>query len=293
MKIRPFPLPRAAAGIVLGLAMATASPAQTPMDTLEQTVDRIEAELDGRVGISLIDTGSEFTWSHRQDERFLMNSTVKVPLCGAVLSRVDAGTLSLSDQLPVTEDDLLSYAPVTEQRVGTNMSVAELCLATIDMSDNTTANLLLDHVGGPEAITQFFRSTGDIESRLDRREPEMNTFAPGDPRDTTTPEAIARMLQSLLLGDALSDGSRRQLAEWMIHGGVTGQLLRADVPADWQVHDKSGSGSHTRNLIALVTPEGDAPWVVSIFLSDMDTDFDTRNAALQAIGRAVIGVIGQ
>lgn len=291
MKTLPFTLSRAAAGIALGLTMATTSLAQTPLETLEQTVEEIETGYDGRIGIALIDTGSGFSWSHRQDERFLLNSTVKVPLCGAVLSRVDAGTLSLSDHLTVTQDDLLSYAPVTEQHVGDSLSIAELCMATIDMSDNTAANLLLDHLGGPRAVTQFFRSTGDIESRLDRREPEMNTFAPDDPRDTTTPTAIARTVQNLLLGDALTETSRRQLAEWMVHGGVTGQLLRADAPAPWRIFDKSGSGSQTRNLIAMVAPEDRAPWIVAIFLSDMDEDFETRNAALQDIGRAVIAVI--
>lgn len=293
MQIRPSTLSRVVTGIALGLSIATTSFGQTPIETLEQTVDQIETKLDGRIGISLIDTGSDFTWSHRQDERFLMNSTVKVPLCGAVLARVDAGTLSLSDQLPVTQGDIQSYAPVTEQRVGQSMSIGELCMAAIDMSDNTAANLLIDHLGGPQAITQFFRSTGDIESRLDRQEPELNTFAPGDPRDTTTPVASTDTLHTLLLGDALSDRSRKQLADWMSHGGVTGQLLRAEAPAEWQIYDKSGSGSHNRNLVVMVTPESRAPWVVTIFLSDVDEDFETRNAALQDISRAVTAVIGQ
>lgn len=284
-------LSRVAAGFSLGLLLASESLAQSPTDTLSTTVVQIEERLDGRVGLSLIETGSTRSWIHREDERFLMNSTVKTPICAAVLARRDAGELSLSDTLRVKQQDVLSYAPVTEKEVGAEMSLADLCLAALDMSDNTAANMLIDHLGGPQAVTEFLRSTGDEVSRLDRREPELNTFVPGDPRDTTTPAAMTETLRRLLLGDALSPGSREQLVEWMSIGSVTGNLLRADAPKDWLILDKSGSGSHTRNIIALVTPEGGTPWVVTIFISDVDANFDTRNAALQEIGSAVMSVI--
>lgn len=291
MRLKASVLSRLAAGLFLGLPLASASSAQSPVETLSDTVARIEERLAARVGLSLVETGSELSWAHREHERFAMNSTMKTPLCAAVLARRDAGELALTDTLRVTPGDILSYAPVTKGHVGSEMTIAELCLAALDMSDNTATNLLLDHIGGPQAVTAFFRSTGDALSRLDRREPELNAFAPGDPRDTTTPVAMTETLRRLLLGDVLSPGSRDQLAAWMSLGGVTGDLLRADAPQGWQILDKSGSGSHTRNIIALVTPEDDAPWVVTIFISDTDADFATRNAALQEIGSAVMAVI--
>lgn len=284
-------LPRLAAGFSLGLFLASGSSAQTPIDTLAGTVTQIEAQLGARIGVSLVDTASELSWFYREDERFLMNSVVKVPICGAVLARMDAGALSLTDTLPVREDEILSYAPVTEQQVGAEMTVGDLCLAAVDMSDNTAANMLLDHIGGPQAVTEFFRTLGDETSRLDRPEPELNEFVPGDPRDTTTPAAMSETLRRLLLGDALSLGARKQLADWMSVGGVTGNLLRADAPNGWLVLDKSGSGSHTRNIIAVIIPEGGAPWIITIFISDVDVDFETRNAALQQVGSAVMSVI--
>ena len=284
-------LPRLAAGFSLGLFLASGSSAQTPIDTLAGTVTQIEAQLGARIGVSLVDTASELSWFYREDERFLMNSVVKVPICGAVLARMDAGALSLTDTLSVREDEILSYAPVTEQQVGAEMTVGDLCLAAVDMSDNTAANMLLDHIGGPQAVTEFFRTLGDQTSRLDRPEPELNEFVPGDPRDTTTPAAMSETLRRLLLGDALSLGARKQLADWMSVGGVTGNLLRADAPNGWLVLDKSGSGSHTRNIIAVIIPEGGAPWIITIFISDVDVDFETRNAALQQVGSAVMSVI--
>ncbi|MFD1910761.1 class A beta-lactamase [Halodurantibacterium flavum] len=284
-------LSRAAAGLALGLSLASHALAETPLQHLAATVAEIEDRFDARVGLVLTNSGTGESWAHRADERFLMTSTAKVPLCGAVLARVDEGALSLSEALPVTDADILSYAPVTETRVGDSMTIADLCLAAIDMSDNTAANLLIDRLGGPQAVTQFLRDSGDPVSRLDRREPELNTFAPGDERDTSTPAAMADTLRNLLLGDVLTPASREQLADWMARGGVTGAFLRRDAPGDWIIHDKSGGGDQTRSIVALITPADGAPWVATIFLSDADVDFATRNAALQELSAAVIAVI--
>ncbi|TPW27727.1 class A beta-lactamase [Pararhizobium mangrovi] len=286
-----FVLSRLAPVLIVTCSIVSGASAKTRFDALSDAVAQVERQLGARVGVTLSDTGSDLAWSNRSDERFLMNSTVKVAICGAVLARRDAGKLPLSDTLPVRKADLLSYAPVTKTHVGGRMTIANLCLAALDLSDNTAANILTDRLGGPQAVTRFFRSIGDGVSRSDRHEPELNTFEPGDPRDTTTPSAMAQTLRKLLLGNALSPASRDQLAEWMSHGGVTGDLLRADAPKDWRIYDKSGSGDHNRNIFAVVVPKGRAPWIVTIFISDTDAGFETRNDALKTIGTAAMEVI--
>ncbi len=284
-------LARLAAGLALGLFVGATASAQTAELQIAATIERIEQTLDARVGLLVRDTGSNWSISHRADERFLMNSTFKAMLCGAVLDRVDEGTLDLGERLDISAEDILSYAPVTETRVGETMSLGELCFATLDMSDNTAANLLIDRLGGPESVTAFLREIGDPVSRLDRREPEMNTFSPGDPRDTTTPAAMVSTLEAMLAGDALSPESRAQLVDWMSHGGVTGALIRASAPEGWLVADRSGSGNYNRNVVAMVTPPGRAPYFIAVFLSDADADFATRNAAVIALSEAVMEVV--
>lgn len=255
---------------------------------LDQTIARLEGRLGARMGVAIHDSGTGQNWGHRPDERFLMNSTVKVPLCAALLSRDD---LDPAEALPVRAEDILEYAPVTEEHVGATMTIADLCLAAVDQSDNTAANILFDRLGGPEQLTAFLRGIGDGITRSDRIEPELNTFAAGDPRDTTTPAAMVRMLEVLLTGDALSPNARDQLTSWMRPGGVTGALIRPAVPAGWDVADKSGSGDNNRNLIAMLTPPDGAPIFVSLSISDTNADFATRNAALIELGAAVIEML--
>jgi beta-lactamase class A len=108
-----------------------------------------------------------------------------------VLARVDRGEEELERRVSYSKADLITYSPVTEKHVEKGLTVAELCDAAVTLSDNTAGNLLLDSFGGPKGLTDYLRSLGDEASRLDRREPELNEARTGDPRDTTTPVAMA------------------------------------------------------------------------------------------------------
>ncbi|ETX30119.1 beta-lactamase [Roseivivax isoporae LMG 25204] len=284
-------LPRVAAGLALCMLAITPARADDAADRLALTVRQIEDRLDARVGVVVRDSATGWSWGHRADERFLMNSTFKAPLCGALLARVDAGETTLDTALPVTAADMVDHAPVTETRIGATMTLDALCRAAVDMSDNPAANIVLDHVGGPEGFTSFLRGIGDGTTRLDRTEPGLNTYAAGDPRDTTTPAAMVATLERLLLGDALSAAARARLTGWMTPGSVTGALLRAHTPEGWHVADKSGAGRVTRNIVGMVTPPGAAPHLVAIYLSEAEVDFATRNAALSELSAAVVAVI--
>ena len=152
-------LTRAALALSLALTPLPAL-AQSAADDLRATITGWEQRLDGRIGVAVHDSGTGWSWGYRQDERFLMNSTVKVPLCAAVLARVEGGDLALDEMLPVTQDDIVTHAPVTKRHVGSGMTIADLCLATIDQSDNTAANLLFERLGGPSEVTKFLRGIG-------------------------------------------------------------------------------------------------------------------------------------
>ncbi|MEG0678197.1 MAG: serine hydrolase, partial [Comamonas sp.] len=83
------------------------------------------------------------------------------------------------------------------------MTPLELCEAAVVFSDNTAANVLLDATGGPAALTAWLTEIGDKTTRLDRREPQLNTAIAEDERDTTTPAAMAQTLQTLQRGDVI------------------------------------------------------------------------------------------
>ncbi|MEG8066348.1 class A beta-lactamase [Xanthomonas hortorum pv. gardneri] len=253
----------------------------------------IERGTGGRLGIGLLDGATGKHFGQREDERFPMCSTFKFVLAAAVLQRVDQGKLTLAQRVKIRASDMLSHAPVTERHVGGSLSVAELCRATMIYSDNPAANLLFPLVGDPQGLTAFLRGIGDTQTRSDRHEPEMNQFAAGDPRDTTTPAAMALTLRTLLLGDALQPASRKQLSDWMIDNRTGDTCLRAGLPRSWKIGDKTGSnGIDTRNDIAILwPPKGRAPLLLTTYLNGASVDSDARDAALKAVAHAVASYV--
>lgn len=182
--------------------------------TYREQLAKLEQETQGRFGVAAWDLATDQRVNYREHERFLFCSTFKFPLAGAVLQRVDAGKEQLDRRIKYDASVLMDNSPITSQHVADGMTVAELCEATVTVSDNAAANLLLDPLGGPPALTAFFRSLGDSVSRMDRREPDINTPVPGDDRDTTTAAAALHLAHEMLVSEhALSASSRQQRSE--------------------------------------------------------------------------------
>ncbi|MCS3848804.1 beta-lactamase class A [Xanthomonas campestris] len=270
------------------------SPAVNEYDMLRARWAEIQRGSGGRLGISLLNSVTGWHIGQRENERFPMCSTFKFVLAAAVLQRVDKGELRLTQQIKIRASDMLEHAPVTERHVGGSLSVAELCQATMIHSDNPAANLLFPLIGNPPGLTRFLRGISDTKTRSDRLEPEMNGFAPGEPRDTTTPAAMATTLRTLLLGDALQPASRKQLTAWMIDNRTGDDCLRAGLPRDWKIGDKTGSnGTDTRNDIAIIWPPGRAaPLLLTAYLNGATVDPAGRDAALKAVAEAVRDLVG-
>lgn len=249
----------------------------------------IEARLGARLGVAILDTQTGRRWEHRASERFPLCSTFKVLACGAILARADADQEDLYRRIRFEASDIVTYSPVTQNRIGgRGMTLAELCEAAITRSDNTAGNLILESLGGPHSVTEFARFLGDSMTRLDRWETELNEATPGDMRDTTTPEAMLANLQSLVLGDVLSQPSRDQFTRWLVSNKTGDAKLRAGLPDDWRIGDKTGGGAYgTMNDIAVIWPPGRKPLVISIYMTESKASFDDRNAAVADIGRAV------
>ncbi len=154
------------------------------------------------------------------------------------------------------------------------MSVHDLCAAALVYSDNAAANLLLGIIGGPAGVTSYARSLGDTMTRLDRTEPSLNSNHPGDLKDTTTPAAMLGSMRAVLVGGALSPGSRDLLVSWLTRS-ATGS--------------KSGSGGNgAANDIAIVWPPGRSPILIAVYYSESTSPESFRDEAIAEVGRIVI-----
>jgi len=256
-------------------------------------IARIERGIGGRLGISLHDTHDGFRFAHRGGERFAMCSTFKFLVAAAILLRVDEARERLDRRISIRASDLLDHAPVTEQHVGPQgMTVGELCAAAVCQSDNPAANLLIAALGGLGPFNRFLAVLGDRTTRLDRLEPALNESRPGDPRDTTTPDAMRADLERLLVARLLSAKSRTILTGWLIANTTGDARLRAGLPRDWRVGDKTGTGNHgSNNDIAILWPPARRPILVTSYLTETRAGNAAANAAHAAVARAIVAAL--
>ena len=227
-----------------------------------------ERDTGGRIGLYAenLTTGRRIYW--RANERFVMCSTFKASLAAMVLARVDRGQDQLRQMVSYGPGDVPDwYAPVARKNLSKGvMSVVDMCEAAVEYSDNTCANLLLARVGGPSALTAFWRSIGDAVTRLDHNEPILNRSPPGDPHDTTTPAAMAANLRHLLLGKVLSADSRERLTGWMVDCKTGDDRLRGGIPRTWRIADKTGNnGKDASGDIAVAWPRPGVPILICAY----------------------------
>ena len=272
---------------VLPLAGAcTAWSGTGSQSSAEAQLAELESAAGGRLGVVGFNTGSGARIQHRAHERFPLCSTFKLMLAAAVLERSAKDASLLSKNVSYSKSDLIEHSPITEKHVATGMTVAAMCAATIQYSDNAAANLLLKVLGGPATVTAFARGIGDQAFRLDRTEPELNTSIPGDPRDTTTPAAMSDSIQRLVLGDALGAGQRDQLRTWLLGNTTSTERFLAGVPAGWKVGDKTGAGSYgSTNDVGVLWPPTGAPIVLSVYLTFPQKDARNRNDVVASATR--------
>jgi beta-lactamase class A len=269
-----------------------ASRMQTPnaAQSADERLRVIETRLGGRLGVSAFDTRDAKRLEHRSSERFPMCSTFKLLLVAAILTLVDAKQEKLDRVILYSEADLLEYAPITKAHVKEGgMAVSDLCAAAIEYSDNTAANLLLKVLGGPSQVTSYARTLGDTITRLDRKEPDLNSAIDGDPRDTTNPSSMLADMKELLVDqNRLSTRSQKQLQDWLIGNATGAKQLRAGLPADWRIGDKTGSGKNgATNDIAICWPPNRSPVLVTAYFVGSTASYEDRWAALAEVGRIV------
>jgi beta-lactamase class A len=271
------------------LAFTAAQVRQSTHSDTRPQLDDIEAELGGRIGVAVIDTRNGARLAHRGDERFAMCSTFKWMLAAAVLAKHDQSGGILDRHLSYGPKDLLSHSPVTKEHVAEgSLAIEALCQAAVETSDNTAANALLKFIGGPPALTRYLRQIGDQTTRLDRVELSLNTNMPGDPRDTTTPNAMIATMQRMLVSDELSAASRDMLLKWMKNCQTGLHRLRAGLPPAWTVGDKTGTGDNgAANDNAIIWPPQRPPILVAAYLSESHASPEALDAAHARIGTIV------
>lgn len=224
------------------LALSACMPIeQDRLSRLTANLRILEASGGGRLYACALNTESGAWLGWRASERFPMCSSFKLSLAAMVLAMDQRGAIDADERVTWTKDELVTFSPFTSEHIASGATLRQLAQATQETSDNTAANILLRKLGGPAALTRFWRSLGDEVTRLDRYEPALNNVPDGEVRDTTTPYAMAKTVAAIVFGDMLQADNRIALAEWMTATKTGLRRVRAGFPEAWNAGDKTGT----------------------------------------------------
>ena len=256
----------------------------------DEELAALEAEHAAVVGVYAIDTETGDLVEYRADERFGYASTHKAFSAGAVL--LQSTLADLDREIAVDPDAIVAHSPATEPAAGGTLPLRDVLRAAVIESDNTAGNLLFDELGGPAGLQQVLRSIGDDVTSVDRVEPDLNAWSPGEARDTTTPRQAAETLHAFLYGDVLEDWARAELFQAMRDVTTADGLVRAAAAADAVVASKSGGAGHgIRADIATVERPDRAPVVIAVYTYHEDPGADWSDELVAAAARIALDAL--
>lgn len=235
--------------------------------------DKIEKDNNTTVGVYGINTENGKKVQHNANERFAFASTFKAIASGVLLNNYSEK--DLNKKITINEADIVEYSPVTENYIGKQMTLKDLIKASMLQSDNTANNKIMEELGGVKAFKHELKQLGDNISNPQRLEPELNLYDPNSTADTTTPRAAAQTLNTILTSDQISDGNLDLLKQVMIENETGDSLIKAGVPDNYIVGDKSGQGLTyaTRNDLAFIYPDKHKkPIILAIYTKQDDKD---------------------
>lgn len=271
-------------------AVAFATSAQAA-ERAESALKKIHKHVGGRLGVHVLDSQSGRRFGIDDDSRYAMASTFKVGLAASLLWQVDRKAFTLDHRLSISKSDLKANSPGVEVKLMAGaeaMTVRDLIAAAVTQSDNAATNVLLKAIGGPSAVTEFFRTIGDTTTRLDRFELELNSNVPDDPRDTTTPRAMVDSMLAIFTREVLTLASRALLIDWMTASRTGLQRVRAGLPKSWNAADNTGTGDNGAiNDIVVCYPPERRPIFIAVYMSDSKLTVPELSAAHVEIGRIV------
>jgi beta-lactamase class A len=227
------------------------------------------------------------------DERFSLQSVMKLLVSLAVMDAVDHRGWNLNERVLVHKENLSLYVQPIAKLVtdaGYPTTVGDLMRRAIVDSDSAATDILVEKLGGPPKVQAFLDRHSIRGVRFDRDEKHLQTEILGlewrpefvdaavldraitavpderrdqayrryqtDARDTATPRGMATLLYWLAQGKLLSAESTKLLLEVMAQTVTFPDRLKAGVPDSWRLAHKTGTSSSWKGVTAATNDVG-------------------------------------
>ncbi len=319
---------RVALALLLSLVWLPIPAGAQGTKNLERAVARLARASGGTLGVTAIHVETGRRVALNGADRFPMASVYKFPIALRLLQRVERGEVRLDDAVKLGEFDFrIGHSPIAEMANNTpvTFTVGRLLELMLGESDNTASDAMLRLAGGPAAVTARLRELGiqgiDInrpEGQLIMEHRGVREYPPEsqwtlamferlnqkisqaereaawhryveDPRDTSSPDAMADLLVKLHRREVLTAAPNVERVLRIMTETPTGPArLKGLLPAGTLVAHKTGSMGGTTNDVGIITlPDGAGHLAIAVFVKGSPKEQPERERAIAEIARTI------
>lgn len=267
-------------------------------DSLRHKIERIVSDKDAIVGVSITGNDGKDTLSLNGARQFPMQSVFKFHIAATVLSQIDEGKFSSDQIIEIHKKDLLPglWSPLREENPdGGSFPVSKLIEYTVSLSDNVGCDVLLNLIGGPKTVEEYFKNNDikDISVKFNEEVQQSNREFMF--QNVTTPKAATEALEKFFYNknNILSERSYDFLWKVMKETETGAGRLKGQLPEGTIVAHKTGSSGTNKDGITeavndmgiVFLPDGKY-FFISVFVANSGENEKTNEKIIADISAA-------
>jgi beta-lactamase class A len=235
------------------------------------------ASLPGEAGAFASDADGRVLFCEREDELFPSASVIKLPLVMTLYADAARGILDMNERVAVG-DRVDGSGVLRHMREVEPLSLRDLAMLAIIVSDNTATNRLIERIG-VDRVGERMREWGCPKSRLSRKMYDFEAAKQGNENLMTARESVSLLLR-LRRGEC-EDRATSDDVLAVLEQNQDRTMLRRYLPYGLKVAHKTGTLDESRNDAAIIP--GERPVIVAAF---------TRKLRDPGAGVSWLGVLG-
>lgn len=266
---------------------ATTQETSTPL-SLSQELPSLKAKIDAlavkypklQPGAFFVDLDNGAYVSVQGETVFSAASTIKIPVLIAFFQDVDAGKIRLDEMLAMKKELIASGSgDMQYQKPDTQFTALQTATKMSVISDNTATNMIIERLGGKEALNQRFREWGLTSTVINNSLPDL------EGKNTSSPKDLAHLLAKVNQGELVSLVSRDRILRIM-QDTRTQTLLPQGLEKDAIIAHKTGDIGSVLGDAGIIDMPSGKRYIGSVFVKRPHNDYSARTL-IQEISRTV------
>ena len=242
---------------------------------LEATINGVDHNLDGVLGVAILDLATGQKYLLHADEVLPTASSIKIAILAELYRQAQQGKIKLGDLYTLQSSDLVAGSGIANALTPgvTRLTIRDVAALMISVSDNSATNIIIDRIG-MENVNALLDSLGLTHTRLRRKMMDVKAAAEGR-ENISTPREMVMLLEDLYRGKVLNKQMTDDFFELLsVHKE---SYIPRELPEDLRIANKPGELEGVRNDSGIIFT-GKRPFIISVMTTYLRREKDGGDA---------------